>query len=87
MTPIVDLQQYTLLPLKVVHVAEKSLPDIIISTPHDGDVYVPLKKEHHSLFGSTTQTEVHAREIIGKILIIEEKAKEYLLQQWVDNNK
>lgn len=84
----VDLQQYTKLPLKVVNVTGRTLPDIIIETPHDGENIIKLKKEHFPfLFGSVTQTDKHLGEIISQIRKIEEDSINYLIDQWIINKK
>ena len=81
---IVNLQEFTKLKLRVVYVMGRFLPDVIIRTPHKGDVVVKLKEEHYPfVFGSVTQTDKHAKEVISEILKIEEEAKEFLLDSWI----
>jgi hypothetical protein len=87
MTKVINqsLQEYTLLPLKVVSLASKPFPDVILETPHKGNVSIPLKEEHYPfLFGSATQTDRHVPNIVRDIRNIEEEAKDFLLKNWVE---
>lgn len=87
-TLIIKLQEYTSLPLKVVDIADRRLPDVIVSTPHRGDVDVALKEEHYPfLFGSVSQTERHAYEVIAELRELERDAKDFLLAKWLKSRK
>lgn len=80
----VNLQEFTKLPINVVAVADKVLPDVYISTPHKGRVSIRLKEEHYPfLFGSVTQTDRHAPHVISDIRKLDEEAKDFLLTNWL----
>ena len=81
-TTNINLQEITRLPLKVINVADKSLPDVFIETPM-GQKRVKLKEEHYALFGSPSQMERHAPEVMFEIHQIEEESKDYLLSRWL----
>lgn len=90
-TQTVNLQKLTRLPIFTVQVADKRFPDVVVQTPHKGNVAVPLKQEHYPfIFGSVTQTEKHFIEVYEQIKEIEEEATDYLFNKWKetlqDNN-
>lgn len=87
-TQIIDLQNFTILPLTTINVSDKALPDVIITTPHEGNVCIKLKEEHYPfLFGSVTQTDKHAVEIISQIRSLEIEACKFLVNEWIKNTK
>lgn len=85
-TKKLDLQQFTKLPLEVVEVASRPLPDLIVMTPHRGKVEIKLKEEMHPLFGSVTQVDKHSKKIIQEIAKLEREAKNHLLDNWLKTN-
>jgi len=79
----VNLQKYTRLPLQIVNVATKMLPSVFIITPHNGTVEIKLKETHYPfIFGSVTQPDKSAQQIIVQIKNIEDEAIEYLIGEW-----
>lgn len=81
----INLQNFTKLPIKVINVGGKPLPDLIIQTPF-GDREIKLKEEHYPfIFGSVTQTEKHASVVVKEILEIDREVKEKLLDEWLNN--
>lgn len=79
---MVNLQQFTKLPLRIVEVGNKQFPDIMVGTPHKGVVIVALKTEHHPFFGSVTQTENHFDTVYSQIKQLEIESAEYLINKW-----
>jgi len=87
-TKIIPLEKYTRLPIRVVEVAQRLFPDIVILTPHKGNVVLKLKEKHIPfLFGSVTETTKSSDEIIKSIVEIEESSKDYLLKKWIESIK
>ncbi len=81
-----NLQEYTRLPIKAVQSEGVIFPDIIITTPHKGDVVIKLKERHIPfMFGSATQTDRNIDEVIRDIQNIEKESMEYLFTQWLQN--
>lgn len=86
-TSKVDIQHFTRLPVRMVVVADKLMPDIIVRTPHAGECVVHLKSEHYPfLFGSAAQLERHADEVLGEVLSLERAATNFLYDQWLKKN-
>lgn len=78
-----DLQKFTKLPILQLVNGSELLPSILVTTPW-GQVQVNLK-EHNSpfVFGSITQTEKYASQIIQELRDLEEKTKNTLLERWL----
>jgi len=80
-----NLQEYIKLPLKVIAVGDKMFPDVIVTTPHKGDVQIKLKTTHYPfIFGSVTQTDKDVREVLKELFKIENESKDYLLNEWLN---
>lgn len=81
----VFLQDCTKLPIKTIQIADKMLPNVIVSTPHRGDVEINIKKKHYPfLFGSATETDRSATEVMRDLWKLEEDSKDYLLNNWIE---
>lgn len=79
----INLSEYTKLPVRVIAVADKMLPDVLVRTPHRGHVQVSLKKEHYPfIFGSVTQTDKHAIEVLQELDKLEAESIDYLIAEW-----
>lgn len=86
-TSKIDLQSFTKLPLKIVMVADKQLPDILIKTPHKGLVNIDLTSTHIPfIFGSTTETKKHLPQLAAELDALEKESKEFLLDKWIEKN-
>lgn len=78
-----NLQQFTFLPLRVVEFADRLFPDVMVTTPHKGNVQVKLKEEHYPfIFGSTTQTERHCVEVVAELRNLEQDSVDFLISEW-----
>ena len=82
-TQQIDLQQYTKLPLKIISVANISIPSVIITTPHSGEITLELKESKGGgLFGGNSEHSKSLLKIVGQLQEIENAAKDYLLEHW-----
>lgn len=81
-TPIINLQKYTRLPLSVIQVADKQFPTVIVKTP-TGETAIDLKETSYSLFGGLNVKEKSVVEVIEEIHELEVEAKNFLLNQWL----
>lgn len=82
----VNIQAFTRLPIRVIDIAGKLMPDVIIRTPHKGDVTVSLTMEHYPfIFGSVTQTDKHFDQLRFEIRAIESEATDHLFRQWEES--
>jgi len=77
-----NLQKYTKLPINVVQIADRILPDIIVKTPF-GDRSILLTKESYSLLGNINKQEKHFREIFKELAELEIESKDYLIDKWL----
>ena len=77
-----DLQNFTLLPIRQVAVTGNLLPDIFVNTPHRGLVQIKLKKEICGLFSAPRQLDKHSHEICVEIKNLERESIEHLMSEW-----
>lgn len=82
-TNTIQLQECTRLPLKVIKVVDRMLPNVFADTPM-GEKQLSLTEKHYPfIFGSVTQTEKEAMELILELKQLEEESKEYLFNQFL----
>ena len=86
-TQQITFQKYTSLPIKEIVKSDSIGTAIHIHAPQ-GDSIVEYKEIHYPfLFGSTTSLDTPAGKIIRKLYEIEDEAKDYLLKQWLSDQK
>ena len=82
-----NIQDVIKLPIVVINRPDSAYPDVIVKTPHKGEVTVKLKETHYPfLFGSVTQIERYNEVVLRELYNIENDAKDFLLKQWVVEN-
>jgi hypothetical protein len=74
----ISFQNFTRLPVVEVVKSEKAHNEIMVSTPHKGPVIIPL------IEGWLFKTEKDASGVIKQIQQLENEAKEYLLEKWLN---
>jgi len=82
------LQDFTKLPLEQIVKVDGVGSDVVLQTPHKGKVIIPLKEVWHPfIFGSTTQTERPALNVVRQIKSVENEAYEFLMDEWLALHK
>ena len=72
---------FTKLPMKELVKTGSLKNEIIVTTPHKGDVYIPV------IEGWLFKTEKDGENIISQIQWLEYESKEYLLKEWLKKLK
>jgi|15BtaG_2_1085339.scaffolds.fasta_scaffold01275_13 hypothetical protein len=84
---ITNICEWTWLPVSVLETVEGQYPSLIIQTP-TGKRSVDLKEKHIPfIFGSVTQTDKGAVDLIDEIKKIERGADDYLRGEWLKSKK
>lgn len=85
-----NLQEYTKLKVEVIEVLDSIEKIIHVYTPHLGKVIIESGKNITTgvlFFGSVRRDKKTPLEIISKIVTLEDESKNYLLDNWLKENK
>lgn len=81
-----SIANFTKLPVSEIVKSDKIGSALIISTPHKGKQIIEYK-ERHQYFFTTSETTKEVKKIILQMQKLEEEAREYLFNKWLEKNK
>lgn len=79
-----NVSTLTRLPIKAVNVANSNNVNLIVTTPHKGEVVILTKQIHYPfLFGAVTKTDREPVDVLDELRKLELDARDFLFKEWL----